>query len=112
MQGFSTPSVTLKATGVSVPWPLDARMFAGAPPTLLCYVSSGASLTYSIEVTGDDMQAAGYSPSTGNWVGFTGMTGLTASAVGTLGGVVTAVRAHVTAYSSGSLTFQFPQIKR
>jgi hypothetical protein len=100
----------LSAVGVSPPVPFQPIAFPGALQAgIFAALSSGASLTYSIEVTGDDINAPGYNPATGNWVGFTNMTGLTASAVATLGAVVMAVRAHVTAYTSGTLTFQFVQ---
>jgi hypothetical protein len=77
----------------------------------LVFVSSGAVLTYNIEVTGDDVLAPGYSPATGNWqpIG-AAFTGLSVSAVDTLGATVTAVRLHVTAWTSGTATLQFPQL--
>ena len=78
-------------------------------PGILAILSSGASMTYNIEVTGDDPTVAGWKNSTANWIPFTNMSGLTASATGTLGAMVTAIRANVTAYTSGTLTFQFIQ---
>jgi hypothetical protein len=67
-------------------------------------------MTYNIEVTGDDPSAPGWTNATGNWVPFTNFSALTASAVGTLGAMVGALRANVTSYSSGTLTFQFVQL--
>lgn len=79
-------------------------------PGILVMLSPAASLTYSIEVTGDDLDVAGYDPSAGNWAPFSGMGNLTASASGTLGAAVTAIRLHVTSYLSGTATFQFIQL--
>ena len=108
--GIQSSSVSLTAVGVSAPIVFNALRFSGSlEPSFLVILSSGASLTYSVEVTGDDWSAPGYNPATGNWVAFTNMSALTASAVGTLGAVVTAARLHVTAYTSGTATFQFVQ---
>jgi hypothetical protein len=79
-------------------------------PGILVTLSGGASLTYSIEVTGDDMDAKGYSPATGNWAPVVGMVGLNASIATTLGAAVTAIRLHVTSWVSGTATFQFVQL--
>ena len=82
----------------------------GVPPGILAYVAPGSSLTYNIEVTGDDPFAAGYTPGNGLWVPFPGMTGLTATVAGSLGVLVRALRLNVTAYVSGSVTLQFIQL--
>jgi hypothetical protein len=79
-------------------------------PGILVSLSAGASLTYSVEVTGDDVAVPGYNAATGNWSTFTGMGGLSVSAVGTLGAAVAAIRAHITSYSSGTLTLQVAQV--
>lgn len=104
-------SVTASALGASSPVPLtDVRMsaFAQNPsqllPSVLATVSAGASLTYNVEVTGDDITAPGYAPANGNWNVFDGMGGLVASANGTLQAVVTAFRINITSYASGSVT--------
>jgi len=110
MQGFNSVTQSLSATGTTVPIPvLPVWGNVGMLPGILVTLTSGASLTYSVEVTGDDVLASGYQASAGNWVGFSNMTGLTASNAGTLGAVVTAVRLHVTAYTSGTVTLQFVQ---
>lgn len=82
------------------------------PASIICILSAGAALTYSVEVTGDDITAQGYSAATGNWIALQNFSALTASATGTLGAVVTGIRPHVTSYTSGSLTFQFVQYNR
>lgn len=79
-------------------------------PAVLVYVSAGASLTYSVEVTGDDLTARGYSQANGNWVAFTGLSGQTNSIAATLGAAVTCVRLHVTAYTSGSAFIEVVQM--
>lgn len=79
-------------------------------PGILVTLSAGASLTYNVEVTGDDLDQPGYNPASGTWAVFTGMGGLTASGTGSLGAAVTAVRLNVTSYSSGSATLQFVQV--
>ena len=108
----NTQTVTLSSAATSGPLPLKPFLSSGAPlqPALLAFVSSGANLTYNVEVTGDNIQSSTYSAATGNWVPFTGMSGLTASAAQTLGAVVTAVRLRVTSYTSGSVTLQFIQV--
>lgn len=66
---------------------------------LICTVSAGASLTYSIQVTGDPVPTAN-----GNWVDHDVITGLTASKVSNIAWPVSGLRLNVTAYSSGSVT--------
>ena len=78
-------------------------------PSILVQLSSGASLTYSVEVSGNDPDNPNYVEANAVWVGFTNMTGLTASAVATLGAMVKAVRLNCTAYTSGTLTMQIVQ---
>jgi hypothetical protein len=115
MYGYSTATQSLSAVGTTTPTPVVSlvnKTEASPPwlqPAIIVNLTSGASLTYSVEVTGDDVLFPGYNPATGNWAPFTNMSGLTASATGTLGAAVTAVRLHVTAYSSGTATLQFVQ---
>lgn len=64
---------------------------------LIATVSSGASLTYAVQVTADQ------TPSTnGNWNAHDVLTGLTSSANSNIAYPVTAVRLNVTNYVSGS----------
>ena len=78
-------------------------------PGIIVNLSSGATITYNVEVTGDDVSAPNYATSTQTWTPFTGMAGLTASTVGTLGAQVSAIRVNCTSYGSGTLTFFFVQ---
>lgn len=79
-------------------------------PGILAFVSSGGSLTYNVEVTGDDTELQAYNAALGNWQPFTGMSGLTANASATLGAAVRALRLNCTAYASGSVTLQVIQV--
>jgi hypothetical protein len=79
-------------------------------PGILAFVSSGGSLTYNVEVTGDDTQLQSYNAALGNWQPFTGMSGLTANATATLGAAVRAMRLNCTAYVSGSVLLQIVQV--
>ncbi len=79
-------------------------------PGMYCVLSQGASLTYSLEVTGDDTNAPGWSAATANWAPFPQMTSLTASATATLGAAATAIRPVVTSYTSGTLTVSLCQV--
>lgn len=65
---------------------------------LIATVSSGGSLTYTVQVTGDPK------PSTnGNWNAHDVLTGLTSSANSNIAYPVTAIRLNVTNYVSGSV---------
>lgn len=117
MSKFLTSGYSLKAAGAGVPLPLFPPAQNGLfsvgylEPAILVQLSSGASLTYSIEVTGDDTQIPTYIEANGVWVPFTNMTGLTASNAGTIGACVKAIRANITAYTSGTLTLQLVQLQ-
>jgi hypothetical protein len=109
-----TQTVTLSAVGVSSPVLFRPLLSSGAPllPSVLVFVSSGASLTYSVEVTGDYVAQLGYtnSATSGNWQPFTGMSGLTGNYANSLGAAVTALRLRVTAWTGGTVTLQFVQV--
>jgi hypothetical protein len=116
MSGWRTDTQIVTASGAQAPIPVFAPNSAAnwtggfLQPAILVLVSSGASLTYNIEVTGDIVLTNGYVPANGIWVPFTGMSGLTATAVGTLGASVQGIRLNVTAYGSGTVSFQFIQM--
>jgi hypothetical protein len=111
-----TTTQKLSALGAGAPIqvlpPAQAGFFSGGylEPGILVQLSSGASLTYNIEVSGDDALVQNYVAANGLWLPVTNMSALTASAVNTLGAVVRAIRANITIYSSGTLTFQFCQL--
>jgi len=65
-------------------------------------LSSGASLTFTVEHTFDDVFAAGFNPATATWFANTGLTAKTASTDGNYAFPVTAVRLNVTTWASGT----------
>lgn len=80
-------------------------------PTVIVVLAAGASCTYSIEVTLDDVIAPGYVQSAGNWVAVSSATtNLTVSSIVSIFAVHTAARVHVTAGGSGTLNFQYGQL--
>ncbi len=66
---------------------------------LIATVSSGASLTYTVQVTADQQPS-----SSGNWNSHDVLTGLTASTNSNIAYPVTGIRLNVTNYVSGSIT--------
>lgn len=60
-------------------------------------LSSGANLTYSVEVTADQVPTA-----TGNWNSHDTLVALTASANGNVGYPITGIRLNVTSFVSGT----------
>jgi hypothetical protein len=104
-------SSSVNATGATkhtIPFPASVE-YVGVG--ILATVSAGADLTYNVEVTGDNMGAPGYDPDTGNWNVFDDMGALTASANGTLIGVVMGFRLNVTAWTSGSVTLSIVSLR-
>jgi hypothetical protein len=95
--------VTVGALGVSNPIILDhyQRPFSVGIGAAL---SAGASLTFSIEHTFDDVFAANFNPSTAVWYSDTSLSSKTASTTGNYAYPVMAIRINVTAYTSGSVT--------
>jgi hypothetical protein len=123
MSNFVTSQVTISAVAASSPIavippyqsvaiPLQAGKYSAGylMPGVLAYVSSGASLTYNVEVTSDDVTVPGYVSASGLWQPFTNMSGLTASVCATLGAAVRGFRLNVTAHTSGSVTLAIVQI--
>ena len=98
------PGVTLTSVSSSAPIvikPNDNVFWHAAPAYalgLICTVSSGASLTYSVQVTADQVPSAA-----GNWNNHDILVGQTASANSNVAYPVTGVRLTVTAYSSGTV---------
>lgn len=96
--------VKMTSLGASAPQyiKLEHPPYWGSAPQfavgLICTVSSGASLTYSVQVTADQVPSAG-----GNWNEHDAITGATASMNSNIAYPVTAVRLNVTGYSSGSV---------
>lgn len=67
-------------------------------------LSAGASLTYSVQHTFDDVQAKGFDPTTATWFTNSGLSAKTTSLDGNYSLPVTAVRLNVTTYVSGTAT--------
>lgn len=67
-------------------------------------LSAGASLTYTVQHTFDNVFAPGFNPANATWYNHTTLTGQTASSNGNYAFPVTGVRLNVTPYTSGSAT--------
>jgi hypothetical protein len=104
------PGVTLAAAGISAPiilnlsrgWPPNNLVpFSNPSPAwglgILVTLSSGASLTYTVEMTGDVIPTA-----SGNWNAHDTLVAQTASANGNVAFPITGVRLNVTNYTNGS----------
>lgn len=65
-------------------------------------LSAGASLTYKVQHTFDDVFAAGFDPATATWYDHSSLVAKTASSDGNYAFPVSAIRLNVTAYTSGS----------
>lgn len=72
-------------------------------------LSAGASLTYTVQHTFDDVQAKNFDPSTATWYPHASLATKTASADGNYAFPVTAIRLNVSVYSSGSATMTIVQ---
>lgn len=104
MFGIQSQTQTLTSAGPGAVFALIPAPPNVNSPGIICALSSGASMTFQIEVTGDKTPSPG-----GSWAPIPGLTGLTASTAPALGMVVTGVRPNITNYVSGSLTFQLSQ---
>lgn len=71
---------------------------------IICTVSGGASLTYTVQITGDQVPS-----STGNWNNHDNLTAQTASANGNVAFPITGIRLNVTNYVSGSVNMGIVQ---
>lgn len=67
-------------------------------------LSAGASLTYTVEHTFDDVFATAFNPATAVWLPNSGLTAQTTSKDGNYTAPVAAVRLNVTAWISGTAT--------
>jgi hypothetical protein len=98
--------VSLSAQGASAPVPILPNRGALTTPItslgLICTMSSGASLTYSVQVSADPTNPT-------NWNNHDVLVGQTASANGNIAYPVTFVRLNVTAYVSGSVNLGIAQ---
>ena len=72
-------------------------------------LTSGASLTYTVEQTYDDVTSNSFNAATATWFPIENMSGETASAVSWLPAPTMAIRLRVSTYSSGSATITVQQ---
>ena len=104
------PGVSLNSATHSAPIlvsPPTAATWQASPSWslgIICTVSNGASLTYSVQVTADQQPS-----DTGHWNDHDVLTGKTSSANSNIAYPVTAVRLNVTAYASGSVNLGIAQ---
>lgn len=87
--------VTVSAVAVSAPIPLDtyADPFSVG---LAVVLSSGASLTYTVQHTFDDVYASNFNPATATWFPNAGLADKVASSDGNYAFPITACRLNVT----------------
>ena len=95
--------VTVGAQAVSSVVPLDTYQNP-FNVSIGVALSAGASLTYSVQHTFDDVQAPGFDPSTATWFTNSGLSAKTTSLDGNYTLPVTALRLNVTSYSGGTAT--------
>jgi len=92
----------------SAPIPLDQYQtpFNASVGVVL---SAGATLTYTVEHTFDDVFAASFDPATASWFPNSGLSSKTASLDGNYAFPVTAVRLRVSSYTGGTATMTLIQ---
>ena len=98
--GNSAPIVPFNSGGIVV------GQLVGQPITslgLICTVSAGASLTYSVQISGDNPNVLV------NWLNHDTLVNLTAGQYGAIIYPVSDVRLQVTAYTSGSVNLGIVQ---
>jgi len=72
-------------------------------------LSAGASLTYKVQHTFDNVFAAGFNPATATWYDHATLTSKTASSDGNYAYPVSAIRLNVDPYTSGTATMNVLQ---
>ena len=105
------PGVSLSAAGASPPiyiTPGPSSYFLPISSLgLICTVSPGASLVYSVQVSADPI--TGSNPNLTNWNNHDVLTNQAGSANSNIVYPVTAVRLNVTSYTSGSVNLGVAQ---
>ena len=81
----------------------------GGDVSIGCTLSSGAGMTYAVQHTFDDIQAAGFQEDDANVFVHATITGETTSQDGSYSTPITACRVAITAFTAGTLTFQVVQ---
>ena len=95
--------LTVGSLNNSAPIPLDTY----SDPfnvSLAVVLSAGASLTYTVQYTFDDVFAAGFDPANATWFSHATLVTKTASSDGNFSFPVTATRLTATIYASGTAT--------
>ncbi len=100
----SFPGVTMSGPGNSAITIVDqtAPYITGVPVFyglgIICTVSNGASLTYTVQITADQMPSVN-----GNWNSHDVLQNLGTSYNGSMGYPVTALRLNISSYTSGTV---------
>ena len=100
--------VTVSSQAASAPIPLDHYQ-GPFNVGIGVAVSAGATLTYSVQHTFDDVWAQGFDPSTAVWYPNASLAAKTTTLDGNYAFPVTAIRLNVTSYTSGSATMTVVQ---
>lgn len=95
--------VTVGALASSAPIPLDNYQVP-FNIGIAVVLSAGASLTYTVEHTFDDVFSSGFNPATATWFPSSGLATKNASLDGNYAFPIVALRLTVTAYTSGNAT--------
>jgi hypothetical protein len=95
--------VTVGAVAVSATLPLD-QYISPFNVGLGVSLSAGASLTYTVQHTFDDIWSPTFDPATANWFSHATMVSKTTSFDGNYAYPVTAIRLNVTVWASGTAT--------
>jgi len=94
-------TVSSATSSAVIPLSLNADPFSVG---IGCDVSAGASLTYTVQHTFDDVFSPTFNPATATWFSNSVIVSQTADRDGNYAFPVTAVRLTVTAWTSGSVT--------
>lgn len=92
----------ITVTGVAASDVVALDYQTSAPFNVSLWVDVGAGCTYTIQLTCDDVQAAGYSAGSGFWVDHPSATGLTVDCAVAVAYPVTAVRVNQTVGAAAS----------
>lgn len=103
MSAFTGVTVSSQTASAPILIKLEQHPYFGFTPCyalgLVCVVSGGASLTYSVQVTADQVPS-----NSGNWINHDIIANATTSALSNIAFPVSGVRLIVTSYSSGSVS--------
>lgn len=95
--------ITVASQAASAPIPLDHYQ-GPFNVGIAVVVSAGATLTYSVEHTFDDVFAPGFSAASATWFPNSGLASKATTLDGNYAFPIMAVRLNVTAYTSGNAT--------